>query len=176
MARRVGIYPGTFDPIHHGHIAFAEEAVRSCGLHSVVFLAEPAPRGKECTATLAERTEHIHAAIVDHPDLGTLSVQSERFTIGQTLPQIRAAFDDADLAFLIGSDVLFGLQHWDNLKELVASTRIIIGLRSDCTKEMVDMEIKTIEALLDTSVRYCVIETDHRHVSSTQIKRLSGVI
>lgn len=176
MTRQIGIYPGTFDPIHHGHIAFAQEAVSSLGLDNVVFLAEPTPRGKECTSTLTDRTNHVRDAIARLPTLSTMTVGSDRFTVSETLPEIKAAFPDARLAFLIGSDVLFGLQHWDNLKSLLESAHIVIGLRSDCTKDIVDKEIVTIEKLFDIHVNYTVIETSHRHVSSTQIKRLSGVI
>lgn len=176
MVQTVGIYPGTFDPIHHGHIAFAEETIKRLALDSVVFLAEPSPRGKENVSTLTDRTLQISDAIAQHQQFRLMSVTSDQFTVNQTLPEIKSAFHDADLVFLIGSDVLFGLRHWDNLKDLAKSARIVIGLRSDCTKEIVDAEIIAIEKLLDISIAYIVIETEHRHISSSQLKRLSGVV
>ncbi|HEU5121705.1 MAG TPA: adenylyltransferase/cytidyltransferase family protein, partial [Candidatus Saccharimonadales bacterium] len=53
--RRIGIYSGTFDPVHYGHIAFAASAIRACNLDEVVFLPEPQPRYKAGVTDIAHR-------------------------------------------------------------------------------------------------------------------------
>ncbi|MCA9332160.1 adenylyltransferase/cytidyltransferase family protein, partial [Candidatus Saccharibacteria bacterium] len=45
--KKVGIYAGSFDPIHKGHIALAEQAIQQCGQDKVFFMVEPRPRRKQ---------------------------------------------------------------------------------------------------------------------------------
>ena len=67
---RVGIYPGAFDPVHKGHIAFALAAITAHQLDKVFFLPEPSPRHKQGVKALDHRVEMVRLATANDPRIG----------------------------------------------------------------------------------------------------------
>ena len=129
--RSIGIYPGAFDPVHAGHIAFAREAKRICGLDEVVFLPEPSPRGKQDVTRLSDRLALLRASLADE-GLRVATLTSQQFTVHQTLPEIEQLFPDATLTLLAGSDVARTFQYrWPGLETLLMRVSLAIGLRGD---------------------------------------------
>src|SRR5262249_18397789 len=127
--RHIGIYSGTFDPIHAGHVAFAAQAMRDCSLDAVIFLPEPKPRGKQNVTSLAHRCALIKLATEHEPNFSVLRLASPHFTVSDTLPKLQQKFVDAHLTFLMGSDVAKSLGHWEGVKTLLQHASITIGLR-----------------------------------------------
>ena len=67
MVKRIGIFAGTFDPVHKGHISFALQAIEAAGLDEVVFLPEPRPRHKQSVTDQSHRIAMINLAIKAYP-------------------------------------------------------------------------------------------------------------
>lgn len=137
MTRRIGIYSGTFDPIHNGHITFALAALETGGLDEVVFLPEARPRAKSTVTDIRHRTAMATNALAKYDRLSVTTLQSAQFTITDTLPELQRLFPDAELSFLIGSDIVGGLSQWNNLEQL-AGMQFIIGMRRDDTPETIN--------------------------------------
>jgi nicotinate-nucleotide adenylyltransferase len=126
---RVGIYSGTFDPIHNGHMSFALAAMSRASLSAVVFLVEPEPRGKTPVATLQQRRDMVRLAIADYPELSLAEPLGEaQFTLERTVPKLTERYGN-DLAFLIGSDVCQGLHAWPGFAEAAKTAHWIVGIR-----------------------------------------------
>lgn len=157
---RIGIYPGTFDPVHEGHIAFALKAKAICQLDQVVFLPETNPRGKTGVTTLSERIEQLRAALSDYPFFSIEEITVSPFTVQTTLPQLRSLHPSADLTLLVGSDVYQHINDWPGAAELIRSVDLAVGIRNDATVTLTTPEHST--SIIDLP------ETDH--ISSRQLK------
>ncbi|HEX5744003.1 MAG TPA: hypothetical protein VFX84_00950 [Candidatus Saccharimonadales bacterium] len=127
---RAGIYAGTFDPVHSGHIAFALQALKAAGLDKVYFLPERRPRGKRQVEHFGHRAAMLGSALEPHPQLEVLELEDTNFSVNRTLPRLRKHFPGAELAFLFGSDVARGLADWSGAERLLKDAEIIIGIRS----------------------------------------------
>ena len=80
----IGFYPGTFDPIHKGHVAFAQEACDRLGIDIVYLLPEKTPRGKHDVSDIDKRIEMIKNAVSATHSLSVMKLQSTTFTIDKT--------------------------------------------------------------------------------------------
>jgi nicotinate-nucleotide adenylyltransferase len=128
-AKRIGIYAGTFDPVHAGHITFALQALAAASLDKVYFLPERRPRGKHHVEHFAHRTAMLRRAAAPHPQFDVLELVDVSFSVERTLPKLQRQFKDGELVFLFGSDVLPGLQDWPQADRLLANNELVIGLR-----------------------------------------------
>ncbi len=169
MRKRIGIYSGTFDPVHNGHVAFALNALEVARLDEVVFIPEKVPRGKENVTDLTHRFELLVRAIEPYEGLGVRLLSAEQFCVGGTMPELRAMFGDADLFLLLGSDVVKTFpDRWANLDELFSQMKIVIGLRKGDTRR----ELKKLLRSLDVSTRPRVVfvESPLAGASSTRVR------
>lgn len=163
--RKIGIYPGSFDPVHAGHIAFAETAMKTCKLETVVFAPEMFPRNKPRVSPLSERVIELEFTLVKTPFL-VAHLTSEQFTVDKTLPELTILYPDSTFTFLIGSDVaVHSLPNWDNLEYIAQTCEFVVGMRASETR-------KDVRATLETlSVHYVIVETDNGHLSSSVVRQ-----
>jgi nicotinate-nucleotide adenylyltransferase len=127
---RIGIYAGTFDPVHTGHITFAMQSIEAAKLDKVYFLPERRPRNKEHVEHFGHRVAMIRRAIKPHPQFGVLEFVDMNFSIKRTLPKLQQQFKDDELVFLFGSDIIPSLDTWPQSDHLLGQGELVIGLRS----------------------------------------------
>jgi len=168
--RSIGIYPGTFDPIHEGHVAFAESALKVCNLDIIYFLPEKSPRNKTNVTSFNERIASTQSTLSRLPQLETIRLTSSRFTISKTLPEIEKLFEPAHFTLLIGSDVARRIESWPQIEVMLAGWGIAVGMRSNDSIEHIEKLFKQIESKYELSVRRSFIHTDKPHHSSTQFR------
>lgn len=128
--RRVGVYAGTFDPVHSGHIAFALQAMQAAKLDKVYFLPERRPRAKQQVEHFGHRVAMLRRALGPHPQFDMLELVEVRFSVERTLPTLQKRFPGVGLVFLFGSDVVPGLADWPNAELLLETSELVIGIRS----------------------------------------------
>lgn len=163
----IGIYSGTFDPVHAGHISFALASIGRCKLENIFLLPEKNPRGKQNVTPIMQRTAQIEEAIRDHTRLKIMTLGMDRFTPRQTLPQLEKQFPGAKLYFLIGSDVVRTLPYrWPDLSLLLERTALIIGMRSGDREEEIEAVLKTLPA----SAEYTILRAAKNHLASSQLR------
>jgi len=171
MERHIGIYSGTFDPIHSGHIAFAQEAMRICHIDNVVFLPETQPRVKNAVTPIADRLKFIQNAIADIHSLSVIQLASTQFSTATTLPELQTVFNDAKFTLLLGSDVVRTfLYRWKDLHILLGQVSLAIGMRDGDTVDEITSILKDVEMRHKIAIDYTFIYTDHSHVASTHIR------
>jgi nicotinate (nicotinamide) nucleotide adenylyltransferase len=129
MPKRIGIYSGTFDPVHAGHIVFALQSVKAASLDLVYFLPERRPSKKQHVEHFAHRVAMIKQAIKPHPKFKVIELVDISFSIERTLPKLIQKFKDSELVFLFGSDTIKDLPSWPNVDRLLTNHEIVIGLR-----------------------------------------------
>lgn len=129
MGRRIGIYAGTFDPVHAGHIAFALQALTAAKLDKVYFLPERRPRAKRHVEHFGHRAAMLKRAAAPYPQFEVLELVDVSFSVARTLPRLQNLFKGAELAFLFGSDILPRLHDWPEADKFLAASELVIGLR-----------------------------------------------
>jgi nicotinate-nucleotide adenylyltransferase len=128
--RKIGIYGGTFDPIHHGHLILAREARERLELETIIFVpAAVSPFKNAPAAPAADRLAMLEAAIDGEPgfviDRIELNRASPSYTI-DTVENIRAREADAELSYLLGQDNVADLSRWHRFKDLQKLVRFIV--------------------------------------------------
>jgi nicotinate-nucleotide adenylyltransferase len=141
--RRIGIYAGTFDPVHSGHIAFALQAVQAAKLEKVYFLPERRPRNKHQVEHFAHRLGMLERALEPHTRLEALELVEANFSVRRTLPELHRRFDGDNLVFLFGSDVAQSLANWPGADRLLEGSELVIGIRSRDNRDVLH---RTVEA------------------------------
>lgn len=141
--KRVGIFAGTFDPIHVGHITFALQALQSANLDTVVFVPERKPRNKPAAEHFGHRVAMIRQAIKPHPRLALLELVEARLTTGRSLPHLRALFPDTELVLLVGSDVLPTIPQWAGSERLLSQIELVVGVREGESAEAMELQVAT---------------------------------
>ncbi|MDL2363318.1 MAG: hypothetical protein QFB86_02980 [Patescibacteria group bacterium] len=139
--RRVGVYAGTFNPVHAGHIAFALQALATAKLDGIYFLPERQPRYKKGVEHFAHRLAMLDRALEPHPKLRALDLPDINFTVQRTLPRLQKIHPDDQLVFLVGSELLATLPGWPYSDQLLKQAELVIGLRGFDTAEDVDKEL-----------------------------------
>jgi nicotinate-nucleotide adenylyltransferase len=131
MSKRIGIFSGTFDPIHKGHISFAIQAIETAGLDQVLFLPETRPRHKHDVSHFSHRVAMISVAIKAYPKLGVLELPDKQFTVATSLPRLIQQFPDAQLVMLVGSDVVSHMSVWPHIRTLLKTVGLVIAARGE---------------------------------------------
>jgi nicotinate-nucleotide adenylyltransferase len=134
---RVGIYAGTFDPVHTGHVTFALQALQAAELDKIYFLPERRPRNKQGVEHFGHRVAMLKRALEPHPKLDMLEMVDISFSVQRTLPQLRQQLPGSELVFLFGSDVVPGLAEWPHASSLLKDNELVIGLRFQDDREQV---------------------------------------
>src|SRR5689334_19827674 len=98
---RIGVYAGTFDPVHSGHLSFALQAQTEAKLDEVYFLPERMPRHKTGVEHYGHRVAMLKRAIEPHAALSLVELVDKRFTVNKTMPQLHRVFPDAKIALLM---------------------------------------------------------------------------
>lgn len=137
--RRIGIYAGTFDPVHAGHVSFALLAQQRAYLDEVYFMPERLPRYKRDVAHFAHRVHMLTQALRPYPSLKVLELPDKNFSVIRVLPQLRAQFPDAQIVFLWGSDNVFQMARWEHIDRLAQAGEHIVSVRGEDSIACVEM-------------------------------------
>lgn len=134
-SKRIGIYAGTFDPVHAGHLGFALQALAAAKLDKVYFLPERRPRNKQHVEHFGHRVAMLKRAAMPYPQFEVLELVDASFSVKRTLPGLQSRFKGAELVFLFGSDILPYLQSWPQADKLLAGSELVIGLRKQDNRQ-----------------------------------------
>jgi nicotinate-nucleotide adenylyltransferase len=130
----IGIFGGTFDPIHFGHLRLAEELAEAIGLERVLFIpaGQPPHRGAPRTAAV-HRLEMVRRAIVGNPRFGAdarevISLRPS-YTV-DTLTELRAELgNERPVWLLLGADAFLGLTTWHEWRRLFELANLAVAAR-----------------------------------------------
>lgn len=145
--RDVGIFCGTFNPVHWGHLFFAEYGRDEFGLDKVIFVTSPNPPHRRLDLLDAEaRHEMVEAACSTNPSFEASRMEIDRqgpsYTV-DTLREFRRQFQEGiRLNLLIGQDNLSALHEWHEADVLVTLCRILVAPRhTDVTSADLEREL-----------------------------------
>jgi nicotinate-nucleotide adenylyltransferase len=133
---RLGLYGGSFDPVHHAHLILARQALEDLRLDRVIFIpaAESPFKPGSSAAPAEDRLEMVRLATLGEPAFEVDSIEIYRkppsYTI-HTARAYRARFPKEKLFFLVGEDHLESLPKWNDFNELNQIIDFAILSRSD---------------------------------------------
>ena len=151
--KRIGLYGGTFDPVHHAHLILAREALETLGLDKLIFI--PAAASPYKTGWLLApdevRLEMLRAATEGIPEFLVDDIELRRpppsYTI-ETIASYREREQGVELYFLVGEDHVGRLSTWHRFPELREMVRLVV---LDRTGIKIDHPYATIRRHLDIS-------------------------
>jgi nicotinate-nucleotide adenylyltransferase len=134
--QRYGIFGGTFDPIHHGHLIAAQAAVEALNLGRVVFMPSAHPPHKDIPSVTSYlyRKQMVELAIEGNPNFMVTDLESKRpdpsYTV-ETIEVLRREFPEPDyhLILLIGGDNLLEFRNWKEPEKIIDLIEIAVLAR-----------------------------------------------
>jgi nicotinate-nucleotide adenylyltransferase len=169
--KKIGIYGGTFDPIHHGHLILAREAVESLGLDKIIFVpAALSPHKMARTPTAQEiRVEMLQAAIVGEPqftlDLCEIRRGGTSYSI-DTVEEIQQREGEAEYFFLLGDDNVLALETWHRVAELRELVEFVVLSRGNLEAQ------KTRYPMIHRQINISATEIRNRVATDRSIRYL----
>ena len=161
---KVGLYFGSFNPIHIGHLIIANHIVNNAEVDEVWFVVSPQNPLKESSSLLNEQHRYslVKIAIEDEKKLKASNVEfsmpKPSYTI-DTLIYLSEKFKQHHFTLIIGSDSYLNFEKWKNYKQIILNYNILIYPRpSFQIKENLPSSVKIVEAPL-------------LEISSTQIRK-----
>jgi nicotinate-nucleotide adenylyltransferase len=190
-AVRLGVFGGTFDPVHIGHLILAE-----VGLDRILFVPAAAPPHKPGgpVASSGIRLEMLRAALDGHPRLEATDLELRRngpsYT-ADTLAQIAGEprWRGADLVLLMGADMLLDLPRWSRPGEILSRASLLAAERTGSDARGAEPDVLQRTVFLRTpridissseirrriaegkSVRYWVVEAVERIIRERRVYR-----
>src|SRR5271166_5246780 len=133
---RIGVFGGTFDPVHLGHLILAEQCREQGRLDQVLFVPAASPPHKQSQALtpFAQRVEMLALAIAGQPAFRIDELEKDRpgpsYTV-DTLEQLKERQPAAELFLILGSDTLLDLPHWHGPARVAALATLVVVARPD---------------------------------------------
>lgn len=174
--KRIGILGGTFDPVHYGHIALAEDAVREADLQEVVMIPariQPFKQDREY-ASGEDRFNMLALAAGknDHVTVSKFELEQESVSYTYlTLRHMQEFFgEDTRLFFITGTDSFLKIDTWKNAPELLTKYSYIIGTRPGYRQEEYQEALERITSAYGTEV--ISMNKTELDISATQIRQM----
>ena len=170
---KIGIFPGTFDPVHEGHTAFAKTAIAAKHLDRVIMVAEKEPYRKKPFAAWDHRQAMIERATeqieqVDH-DYNFAATLAHQHTMKNMLQCARTHYGaEHEYWFLVGSDVFEHMHRWQEVLRAEEYGGFVVALRDDHTLEWLQQRYLRLP---EPGSQLVTIENQHPHTSSSAIRQ-----
>ena len=192
--KRIGIFGGTFDPPHVGHLVIAERARTQLRLDRVLFIPAfvPPHKRKNSFAKPPQRLQMMRLAARGNPAFQVSDIEVQRkgvsYTV-DTVKEIRRRYPDAELFLIIGADNYAEFKSWKSYREILQLARLVIYARSQKRNERPSQHLKSKVRslqgeLLDISsseirtavrqkqsIRYLVPALVERYIASKKLYR-----
>ena len=173
---RIGIYGGTFNPPHIGHIQAAKQAVTALGLSRLLLLPDSTPPHKalpEGSATPQQRLDMLRIAVRNCPEIEVSDLELRREGVSytyETVLQLKERFPDAELVLLMGTDMFLSFHTWKNPDIILQNASLGVFYRGE-KGEAAAIEAKKAEMELQDYAVY-LVKNEVINISSTQMRRL----
>lgn len=174
VARNIGIYGGTFDPVHLGHLLLAESAREQAELDEVWFLPTNLPPHKQDASVTAGalRGDMLEFAIAGarefKVDRRELRRTGPSYTV-ETLRELTTEFPDDNFAFIMGADSFVDFPTWRNPGEILSLATLIVSNRGADPAPSLDPLVQKFGTEAASRVRF--ISMPAVDISSREIRR-----
>jgi nicotinate-nucleotide adenylyltransferase len=168
---RVGVFGGTFDPVHNGHIIIAREMARALDLDRVLFVlaARPPHKSVQSVTENIHRLEMLRRALEGETRFEVSDIELRRagksYT-ADTLEELASEMAPASLVFLMGEDSLRDLPNWHEPDRIVRFAEIGVAARPG-----INVDVGSVyQRIPNATGRIHLVETSEVPISSQEIR------
>ena len=169
---KYGIFGGTFNPIHFGHLMICEYLKEELGLDKVIFIPTGNPPHKSLDVSAIDRYNMVKLEISSNPDFEISDIETNRVNLSYTVDtiiELKKIYENQKLFFLIGLDTLFQLKTWRKIEELSREIEFVVALRPKYIDiDEINRELKFLRENYGTIVE--IIHTPLYEISSTELR------
>lgn len=171
--KKIGIFGGTFNPIHNGHLILAEAARQNCCLEEVLLIPSGCSYMKDQREILPGkiRLEMARLAALDNPYFTVSDIEINRTGYSytcETLKQLRRNMPDARLYYIIGADTLFHMENWKNPEQIFSDCVLVAAVRDGWENARMERQISYLTDKYHADIR--LLPSLHIEISSTEIR------
>lgn len=130
---KTGLFGGSFDPIHKGHLSAAETARKKLGLDRVIFIPSGVSPHKSLSASALHRFYMTGLAVSDKPYFSVSDFETKKETkcySVETVEYFKSLYPDDELYFIIGDDEYSSFDKWYKYEELLSMCRFAVVTRN----------------------------------------------
>jgi nicotinate-nucleotide adenylyltransferase len=184
---KIGVFGGTFDPVHVGHLAIAQAALDTAGLDRVVFVpARRSPlKDSEPAASEGDRFAMLVLATKEQPRFSVSRVELDREGPSYTVDTLEALRPTGELFLILGSDALADLAKWRSPERIKGLAKILVARRPGAPEPdaasgarafdapCLDISSRELRARASRglSLRYLVPDEVWRHIAQSGLYR-----
>ncbi len=131
---KIGLYFGSFNPIHTGHLVIASHVVNNTDIQQVWFIVSPQNPLKK-TATLLNEYHRLHLVRLAVEDNQDFRVNDTEFKLPRpsytidTITYLKEKYPQHSFSIILGSDSMQNLHKWKNFQQLLSTNRLIVYMR-----------------------------------------------
>lgn len=181
---KTGVFGGSFDPVHYGHLLLAEQCLELAQLDRILFIpaAQSPLKSHSPLASDRNRVEMLQLAIADHPQFAVSDLELKRGEISytvDTLHELKSLYPDDTLYLMIGADSLKDFPRWKSPKIISSLAQLLITTRPHPEGNYEDqIPWGELSQLVDESViqnwKQSLVATDAFDFSSTDLRQRAG--
>lgn len=152
----IGVFGGTFDPIHLGHIKPALDVMQRLGLDELRFIPCSIPAHRPLPiANTEQRLAMLHAAIDEHQhciiDERELNREGTSYMV-DTLRSLRVEFKNSSFCLIIGMDAFYGLHQWYQWQDIFKLANCIVTYRPGCEFDLATLPPDLVKVVNENQV------------------------
>jgi nicotinate-nucleotide adenylyltransferase len=163
---RIGLFGGTFDPIHFGHLRAALEVKEGFGLDRVYLIpaAVPPHKAGDGVAPAADRLRMVELAVEDEPGLKPSDVEIRRSGPSYTIDTVRHFQREfggtAEIFLIVGVDAFLEIDTWKSFRELLALVPVVVISRPDADWPTADRGTRALSDFIRARISAEAVATD----------------
>lgn len=173
MLLKTGVFGGTFDPVHIGHLAVAERVYCDLDLDRIVFVPASASPFKlgEATTPGEHRLAMLKLAVQDNPHFAVNDIELQRggtsYTV-DTMEMLGERYPQDEFYFIMGMDSFLELGGWKNVKRLVELCQLVVVTRPGYELPREQKELSSLPSYVWQRTRF--LETPGLDIAATEIR------
>lgn len=173
---RIGIYGGTFNPIHIGHIRAAQQALHALKLDRVLLVPDQVAPHKEIPAgspTPQQRLDMLRLAVKTSPGLEVSDIELRRAGVSYTyltVEELKKEYPGSELVLLMGTDMFLSFHTWRNPDIILKNASLGVFCRGEKNEKAAIAARKAEMEAQGAKVE--LVNNDVINISSTQLRRL----
>ena len=179
----IGIFGGTFDPVHSGHVQIIENFIRSVDLDELIVLPNGNPPHKEKRIDAGDKLHLVHLALghIKNLRIDDREVQKKSPSYAYlTYQEIKNENPKDDLVWIMGSDSLLDLENWYEHVKFLEEVNILVLERpghtieesSDISRRLKDKIVLNVEELKNSKGKIFFLKINPIKITSTDIREL----
>jgi nicotinate-nucleotide adenylyltransferase len=185
--QKIGIFGGTFNPLHNGHLAVARAALKRCRLDRVIFMPAPFPPHKnQPLIDYSHRIAMLEAALGSDQKISISLLEAERqspsYTV-ETLHELYKRVGSHKYYLIIGADSFMEIHLWYRYKDIFELTDLIVAARPGVSRSDLAAQVSTLPGHFsydkkeqqwsrEDNFRIYFLEDIHVEISSSDVRNL----